>query len=70
MWRSSVEIAINYEEEEMLTAVRDTKNKVLEVQNQFETTEVHSNSSNSSEVQKEPKHLNFKNKVSKNHSNF
>ena len=40
MWRSSVEIAINYEEEEMLTAVWDTDNKVLEVQDKFETTEV------------------------------
>ena len=47
----------------MLTAVRDTKNKVLEVQ----TTEVHLTNKT---VLKEPKYLNFKNKVSNNHFIF
>ena len=51
----------------MLTAVRDTKNKVLEVQNQFETTEVHLTNKT---ALKELNHLNFKNKVSKNNFNL
>ena len=47
----------------MLTAVRDTKNKVLEVQ----TTEVYLTNKT---LLKESNHWNFKNKVSNNRFNF